>query len=650
MILLTSPGSRAGCKTVSKQTNPFHAVSFNNVLLHRKLWQARRCRAQQHVPESNSDRSAGPTAPIPSAGQPPDLAEQEEIARAASAVLGGAEMVLREKLEEYDAELREVHSFDDNIFYRGVNSFTVRLLTRKRAFIEKRILTIQELSRDVQSCSLDSKCTFLLKTSSDLEGLKELVDKTLDDVFVRGAVETPSEASSANSYEFWRDRSISMPAMRWSIDDEAKDLEDAIWAAAEVAGKIDGAYVQVDRKYGRARKVIQVEPAKADMMMAEALGGAMKRRFPWFPTLDAKDFEATPNRAVEAAGSAIISTAVSTVFTGFIMSAFRLSPSLDSILHWPKVLPLTATDAATLVAWTLPLAAAYAMLGGLRRLDEVLAPAGPVGAVTSTAAAAADRLQAGSRLLRYSQDCDSWDMRTLYFLSTIEMAGIYTPLVYGLLPAVLLKLGGPSMGSWFYKGGFLAPSLLQVPMLALSVATVVGAAEVVRALGDSIDQDARRDSTQDIDSLINVEEDALGRLRDGGIVVTNEWESASDAEAGLRDLKLLPQGKRLADVTEAPTSITLDWQTAAAQRTMRQMREWVNPTAVTLVAAYLCLEAQLTHELAYVAVTHFVAITVLDLCSRPWAHPSVMVKVEVTPKHKQEGAVIKVDKAESGTR
>lgn len=42
----------------------------------------------------------------------------------------------------------------------------------------------------MQSCSLDSKCTFLLKTSSDLEGLKDLVHKTLDDVFVRGAVES----------------------------------------------------------------------------------------------------------------------------------------------------------------------------------------------------------------------------------------------------------------------------------------------------------------------------------------------------------------------------------------------------------------------------------------------------------------------------
>lgn len=59
------------------------------------------------------------------------------------------------------------------------------------------------------------------------------------------------------------------------------------------------------------------------------------------------------------------------------------------------------------------------------------------------------------------------------------------------------------------------------------------------------------------------------------------------------------------------------------------MREWVNPTAVTVVAAYLCLEAQITHELAYVAVTQFVAITVLDLCSRPWAHPSVMVRAHM---------------------
>lgn len=125
--------------------------------------------------------------------------------------------------------------------------------------------------------------------------------------------------------------------------------------------------------------------------------------------------------------------------------------------------------------------------------------------------------------------------------------------------------GACVQGSWFYKGGFLAPSLLQVPLLALSVATVVGAAEVLRSLGDSIDQDARRDSTQDIDSLITVEEDSQARFRNGGIVVTNEWDSASDAEAGLRNMNLIPEDKRLADVAEAPTSITLDWQTAAAQ-------------------------------------------------------------------------------------
>ena len=219
----------------------------------------------------------------------------------------------------------------------------------------------------------------------------------------------------------------------------------------------------------------------------------------------------------------------------------------------------------TLVAWTLPLAAAYAFLGGLRRLDEVFVPAGPVGDITGTACAAADRLQAGSRMLQYSQDCDQWDMRALYFLCTIEMVGIYTPLVYGLLPAALLKLSGPSMvcppgtgcrawwrqsrlpkrvatadtgwlhtwhplpvphvprclchvgrymqGLWFNKAGFFAPTLLQVPLLALSVATAVGAAEVLRTFGDSIDQDARRDSTQDIDSLFNVEDASFGSIR-----------------------------------------------------------------------------------------------------------------------------------------
>lgn len=63
------------------------------------------------------------------------------------------------------------------------------------------------------------------------------------------------------------------------------------------------------------------------------------------------------------------------------------------------------------------------------------------------------------------------------------------------------------------------------------------------------------------------------------------------------------------------------------------MEEWVNPTAMTMVAAYLCLEAQITHELAYVAVTHFAAITVLDLISRPWAQPDVMVRPLSPSRH-----------------
>lgn len=556
-------------------------------------------------------------------------------------------MVLREKLEEYDAELKEVESFDDNIIYRGVNSFTLRLLKRKRAFIEKRILTIQELSRDVQSCSLDSKCTFLLKSSSELEDLTEQVNQTLDEVFARGAVETDGNSvNSSASYEVWRDRTVSMPAMRWSIDDEAKDLEDAIWAAAEVAEKIEGAYVQVEKRYGSVQRTRKVETA-VEALWTEAISGALKRQFPKLPNVSvtAEDVAQSENRPLEAAVGAIVSTAVATAFAGFAISLFGLSPSLDSILHWSAVVPRSLSEFTMVVAWTLPLAAAYGALGGMRRLDEVLSPKGPVGAVTSAAATAADRLQAGSRLLQYSKGCKQQDMRSLYLLSTIEMVGLYTPLTYGLLPAALLRLGGPSMGSWFFKGGFFAPSLLQVPLLTLSVALAVGTVEVLRSLGDSIDEDARRDSTQDIDWLVNVDE-PLGIMRNGRYVVTDDLgDTTQAAEEGLRSRQLIPPGKPLSEVSEAPTSITLDWQTAAAQKSKRQLEEWIYPTAVTVVAAYLCLEAQITHELAYVAVTHFVSITVLDLMSRPWAHPNVMVRVEVAPPQKRQGAVIKVDKA-----
>lgn len=74
-----------------------------------------RCRAQ--IPESAGNTEERPASSLRSVDAP-DIAEQEQIARAASVVLGGAEMVLKEKLEEYDAELRELESFDDNILYR----------------------------------------------------------------------------------------------------------------------------------------------------------------------------------------------------------------------------------------------------------------------------------------------------------------------------------------------------------------------------------------------------------------------------------------------------------------------------------------------------------------------------------------------------
>lgn len=119
-------------------------------------------------------------------------------------------------------------------------------------------------------------------------------------------------------------------------------------------------------------------------------------------------------------------------------------------------------------------------------------------------------------------------------------------------------------GSWFFKGSFFAPSLFQVPLLTLSVAMLVGSAEVLRSLGDSMDEDARRDSTQDIDWLFNIAEEPAGSMRNGRFVVTNDLGgTAQAAEAELRSLQLIPQG--MSKVAEAPTSITLDWQTAAAK-------------------------------------------------------------------------------------
>lgn len=45
---------------------------------------------------------------------------------------------------------------------------------------------MDELAANVYSCSLDRKCTFMLKTSADLEEMKRVVSSTLDETLSGG--------------------------------------------------------------------------------------------------------------------------------------------------------------------------------------------------------------------------------------------------------------------------------------------------------------------------------------------------------------------------------------------------------------------------------------------------------------------------------
>jgi hypothetical protein len=62
------------------------------------------------------------------------------------------------------------------------------------------------------------------------------------------------------------------------------------------------------------------------------------------------------------------------------------------------------------------------------------------------------------------------------------------------------------------------------------------------------------------------------------------------------------------------------------QRDFNSQQEWIQPTAVMLSSFYLCLEAQLTGEIAYAAFTQIVGIIVLDYMSRPWNRVSMAVR------------------------
>lgn len=73
--------------------------------------------------------------------------------------------------------------------------------------------------------------------------------------------------------------------------------------------------MQVEKKYGTALRVRQIESGKVDMMAINAVEGAIKRRFPQYPATDPG--AQLPSRPLEAAFGAIVSTALTTAFTGF---------------------------------------------------------------------------------------------------------------------------------------------------------------------------------------------------------------------------------------------------------------------------------------------------------------------------------------------
>ena len=62
------------------------------------------------------------------------------------------------------------------------------------------------------------------------------------------------------------------------------------------------------------------------------------------------------------------------------------------------------------------------------------------------------------------------------------------------------------------------------------------------------------------------------------------------------------------------------------QREFNSQQEWIQPTAVMISSFYLCMEAQLTGEIAYAAFTQIVAIRVLDYMTRPWNRVSLAVR------------------------
>lgn len=81
--------------------------------------------------------------------------------------------------------------------------------------------------------------------------------------------------------------------------------------------------LQVEKRYGSVHQAKKLENT-IDMVWTEALGSALQRRFPNVPHLTQEELELQPNRPLEGAVAAIASTAVSTLFVGFISTLLNM--------------------------------------------------------------------------------------------------------------------------------------------------------------------------------------------------------------------------------------------------------------------------------------------------------------------------------------
>lgn len=82
------------------------------------------------------------------------------------------------------------------------------------------------------------------------------------------------------------------------------------------------------------------------------------------------------------------------------------------------------------------------------------------------------------------------------------------------------------------------------------------------------------------------------------------------------------------------------------QRAFNSRQEWIQPTAVMISSFYLCLEAQLTGEIAFAAFTQVASILVLDYMNRPWNRVGMHVRVVMTPEGRNGASITELTKVD----